>query len=187
MGSQVALGLGVVALIVAVAAFLLATLANRRWARRARLTSSPAALRELVAAQQQLADQVAGLKDSLRSDLAGEAASQADAVQAIRGEVAGLSADVQDSAVAMRELEAVSRTSLRRVAVVRYDAFADVGGRLSYSVAVLDDTGSGLVLTALSGKSDTRTYVKAVSAGAGESPLTPEEEQAVAAAAGSTP
>ena len=56
-------------------------------------------------------------------------------------------------------------TALRHVALVRYDAFADVGGRLSYSVALLDDTGSGLVLTTLAGKADVRTYVRTISAG----------------------
>ena len=76
-------------------------------------------------------------------------------------------------------------TALRHVALVRYDAFADVGGRLSYSVAVLDDTGSGLVLTTLSGKSDVRTYVRTISAGIPDGSLTAEERQAIDAAVGS--
>jgi hypothetical protein len=73
-------------------------------------------------------------------------------------------------------------TALRHVALVRYDAFADVGGRLSYSVALLDDTGSGLVLTTLGGKAEVRTYVRTVSGGAGDAALTAEEQQAVEAA-----
>ena len=76
-------------------------------------------------------------------------------------------------------------TALRHVALVRYDAFADVGGRLSYSVALLDDTGSGLVLTTLAGKSDVRTYVRTISAGTPDDSLTAEEQQAIDAAVGS--
>lgn len=86
---------------------------------------------------------------------------------------------------AAAEAAATSRTSLRHVALVRYDAFGDVGGRLSYSAALLDDTGSGLVITALAGKAEVRMYVKTASGGRGDQPLTPEEEQAVTAAVGS--
>lgn len=76
----------------------------------------------------------------------------------------------------------VDPTALRHVALVRYDAFADVGGRLSYSLAVLDDTRSGLVLTTLAGKADVRTYVRTISAGSPEGSLTAEEQQAIEAA-----
>lgn len=79
----------------------------------------------------------------------------------------------------------VDPTALRHVALVRYDAFADVGGRLSYSVALLDDTGSGLVLTTLAGKADVRTYVRIISAGIPDGSLTAEEQQAIDAAVGS--
>ena len=37
------------------------------------------------------------------------------------------------------------RQSLRNVAVVRYDAFGDMGGRLSFSAAIVDDLGDGIV------------------------------------------
>lgn len=77
-----------------------------------------------------------------------------------------------------------SATALRHVAVVRYDAFDDVGGRLSFSAAVLDDQGIGLVLTAIHGRSETRSYLKQVpvTPESGQRDLSPEERQAVAAA-----
>lgn len=68
--------------------------------------------------------------------------------------------------------------SLRHVAVVRYDAFRELTGRLSYSAALLDDTGDGVVFTTLHGRSDSRSIAKGVRAGQSEG-LTPEEEQAV--------
>lgn len=71
---------------------------------------------------------------------------------------------------------------LRNVAVVRYDAFGDLGGRLSYSLAVLDDQANGFVLTAIHGRAETRQYVKAVMGGTGDTPLSPEESQAVTGA-----
>jgi hypothetical protein len=69
--------------------------------------------------------------------------------------------------------------ALRHVAVVRYDAFPDMGGRLSFSAALLDDDGDGLVLTSINGRSETRTYAKGVKAGRSEHQLSPEETQAI--------
>jgi len=73
-------------------------------------------------------------------------------------------------------------TVLRRVALVRYDAFDDLGGRLSFSLAIMDDNGDGITLTSIASTSDTRLYAKSLSRGMGEHALSPEEEQAVKAA-----
>jgi hypothetical protein len=70
----------------------------------------------------------------------------------------------------------------RHVAVVRYDAFGDMGGRLSFSAALLDDQGDGLVLSSINGRSETRTYAKALVGGQSEHTLSPEEQDAIAAA-----
>ncbi|WP_426564410.1 DUF4446 family protein [Angustibacter sp. McL0619] len=72
--------------------------------------------------------------------------------------------------------------SLRHVAVVRFDAFGDMGGRLSFSAAVLDDAGDGLVLTSIHGRGETRSYAKGLLAGKAEHALSPEEAEAVSAA-----
>jgi len=80
----------------------------------------------------------------------------------------------------------VDPKAVRHVAVVRYDAFADLGGQLSFSVALLDAAGDGLVLSGINGRSDCRTYAKGILAGAGAQQLSPEEQQAVGAALGRT-
>lgn len=69
--------------------------------------------------------------------------------------------------------------ALRHVAVVRYDAFGDNGGRMSFSAALLDDAGNGLVVTSINGRSEARTYAKGVTAGTSEHVLSPEETEAV--------
>jgi hypothetical protein len=69
--------------------------------------------------------------------------------------------------------------ALRHVAVVRYDAFRDMGGRMSFSAALLDDAGDGLVITAIHGRSETRSYAKGVKAGNSDQQLSPEERQAI--------
>ena len=70
--------------------------------------------------------------------------------------------------------------ALRHVAVVRYDAFGDMGGRLSFSAVLLDDAGDGLVITSINGRSETRTYAKGVKGGESDHSLSPEELEAIA-------
>jgi len=75
----------------------------------------------------------------------------------------------------------VKRT-LGRIGVVRYDAYAEIGGAQSFSAALLDEHGDGVVITSITGRNDGRTYLKSVSAGEGSQPLSDEEAAAVAAA-----
>jgi Protein of unknown function (DUF4446) len=79
--------------------------------------------------------------------------------------------------VAALKLE--SSAALRNVAVVRYDAFTDTGGQLSWSMALLDDSGSGVVVTAIQGRNESRTYAKSVASWHSETQLSPEEEDAI--------
>ena len=57
-----------------------------------------------------------------------------------------------------------------------------MSGQLSFSVALLNAAGDGVVLSSINGRSETRTYAKVVLAGAGAQELSPEEEQAVRSA-----
>jgi hypothetical protein len=75
--------------------------------------------------------------------------------------------------------------ALSRRALVRYDALGDGGGNQSTSVAILDSTGTGLVISAIQGRDYARIYVKDVVDGeAGSIDLTPEERRAVERARG---
>ena len=62
---------------------------------------------------------------------------------------------------------------------MRYDAFGDMGGRLSWSLALLDAGGDGIVLTSIHGRSDSRTYAKNVTAWSASQQLSPEEQEAI--------
>ncbi|MEO8329599.1 MAG: DUF4446 family protein [Candidatus Nanopelagicales bacterium] len=69
--------------------------------------------------------------------------------------------------------------AIRHVAVVRYDAFNDMGGRMSFSAALLDDAGDGLVVSSINARTETRTYAKGVKGGISDAVLSPEEEQVI--------
>ena len=98
------------------------------------------------------------------------------------GAVAALPEDVLGLRQEVAALKAEQADALRHLAVVRYDAFGDMGGALSWSVALLDDAGNGVVLTSIHGRSDARSYAKSVTAWQCEAQLSPEEEEAIAAA-----
>jgi hypothetical protein len=81
-----------------------------------------------------------------------------------------------------KELEATRgevRETLQHLAVVRYDAFGDTGGQLSWSVALLDDKGDGVVLTSINSRNDARSYAKEVKGFASDAKLSPEEQEAI--------
>lgn len=69
--------------------------------------------------------------------------------------------------------------TLRHLAVVRYDAFGDMGGHLSWSLALLDDGGNGVVITSIHGRSDARTYAKNVTGWSCDTQLSSEEAEAI--------
>lgn len=110
-----------------------------------------------------------------RSELAAERA------EALADDVVGLRARL-DAIGAARSGDAERNGALRNTALVRYDAFGDVTGRMSFSLALLDELGHGVTISAIAGRSDTRVYAKGVTGGKGEQELSPEERQAVAAA-----
>jgi len=98
------------------------------------------------------------------------------------GDVDAVPEDVLGLRQEVAALRAEARGSLRHLGLVRYDAFADVGGRLSWSLALVDDSGNGVVLTAIHGRSEARSYAKSLTGWTCEQPMSPEEEDAVASA-----
>jgi hypothetical protein len=81
-------------------------------------------------------------------------------------------------------LRARLRRGLCHVGLVRYDALADMGGRLSFSVALLDADANGVVISAINGRTESRCYGKLLANGAAEQELSPEEKEAIAMAMG---
>ncbi|MGW5238390.1 DUF4446 family protein [Monashia sp. NPDC004114] len=110
------------------------------------------------------------------TDIARVAATQNHRIDRLTAEVTTL----QDQVAGARE---DVRQSLRNVAVVRYDAFSDIGGRLSFSAAIVDDLGDGLVLSSIHARGESRTYAKGIVGGKSSVTLTPEEQQALTSAA----
>lgn len=79
------------------------------------------------------------------------------------------------------------RTSLRFQGMVRYDAYRDMGGSQSWSIALLDGDNTGSVVTCLHARDHARVYLKEIVEGAPGQRLSPEEERAVTLAIGKPP
>jgi hypothetical protein len=69
--------------------------------------------------------------------------------------------------------------AISQAAVVRYDAYGDLSGRQSSSIALLDEAGNGVVMSSILHRDQARLYVKGVRDGEPEYELSPEELQAI--------
>lgn len=100
-----------------------------------------------------------------------------EALDGVRSEVGRL-ADDTDTRL---------RTALRFQGLVRYDAYRDMGGQQSWSLALLDANRTGAVVTSLHARDHARVYMKELEDGVSGQRLSPEEERAVALAMEDSP
>ncbi len=101
--------------------------------------------------------------------------AQAKRIEQLLTRVDGLNALEQ-------ELEASSRLALQKVGMVRFNPFQDSGGDQSFAIALLDQGGSGIVISSLHGRAETRIFAKQVVNGRSTHSLSDEEQQAIKAA-----
>lgn len=78
-----------------------------------------------------------------------------------------------------QQLDAITRTCVQRVGIVRFNAFEDTGSDLSFAVALLDANNNGVVISSIFGRNDSRIYAKPVVNGQSSYFLTAEEKQAL--------
>ena len=105
---------------------------------------------------------------------------------ALRAVLEGHASQIQRLEQAVRVLNGTDKRqqvriegSVCHVSLLRYDAFEDVGGRLSFSCAMLDDHGTGVVLTSINGRQETRVYAKPIAEGTSSYNLSVEESEAI--------
>ena len=80
------------------------------------------------------------------------------------------------------ELKALFTRSIQKVAVHRFCSFADMGGDLSYAVALLDYQNNGVIFSSIFGRQESCTYVKPIENGVSKYPLSQEENKVLAEA-----
>jgi len=97
----------------------------------------------------------------------------------LQGRIDDLHRAVDEVAAALVRVDKRVDGALGNTAVVRYDAYEDAGGQQSASLAFLDATRSGLVLTAIQSRDYARIYIKELDHGRAPIALSPEEREAV--------
>jgi hypothetical protein len=97
----------------------------------------------------------------------------------------GVESNSRDVAILKDSFEAASieaRTHFKRMGIVRYNAFDGVAGQQSYSLAILDENKTGILISNLVGTNFTRGYAVDIKNGEPSRPLGDEEKAAVEAA-----
>jgi Protein of unknown function (DUF4446) len=102
-----------------------------------------------------------------------------DFAVSLQGRVDGLHRAVDELTAALGRLDHRVDSTVSRVSVVRYDAYENTGGHQSASLALLDSSRSGVVLSAIQGRDYARIYVKELDDGRAAVSLSPEEQEAV--------
>ena len=144
-----------VAIAACAAALLALVLALGQWRRQARIAAAQAVVLG------------SGQKDLL------------DFAVALQGRIDDLHRVVDEVATGLSRVDRRVDGSVTNTAVVRYDAYEGTGGQQSASVALLDATRTGTVLTAIQGRDYARIYVKDLDRGRSSVALSPEEQEAV--------
>ena len=122
------------------------------------------------------AAQMAVLGGAGREDLVAHAAGLQEAFAALHDRVEGMATHLDErmAAIEQRVDGAIAYRSL-----VRYDAYGELSGHQSASIALLDPYRNGVVLSCIAHRDNARLYCKQVLGGQGEQQLSPEEEEAI--------
>ena len=122
------------------------------------------------------ADQRAVLGASGRDDLVAHASALQAAFEGLHGRVEEVAERLEER---MRAAEERIDGAIAYRALVRYDAYGELTGHQSTSLALLDAGRSGVVLSSIANRETARLYCKQVRGGEGELELSPEEAEAV--------
>jgi hypothetical protein len=127
-------------------------------------------MRRLRSAQQ------AVLGGSGREDLVAHAAGLQQAFAALNERVEEVAERLEER---VQEVSQRLDGAIAYRALVRYDAYGELSGHQSASLALLDAEGNGVVLSSIAHRDTARLYCKQVLGGRGEHLLSPEEDEAI--------
>ena len=124
------------------------------------------------------------LREAQRMLIGGGRKDLVEFAVALQGRIDDLHRAVDEIQGGLSRVDRRVDTSVTNTAIVRYDAYEDTGGHQSASVALLDATRTGLVVTAIQGRDYARIYMKELDRGKPSVALSPEEQEAVDRAMG---
>ena len=124
------------------------------------------------------------LGDSAQQDVIAHSAALQEAFQALQEYVGDVGQLLEER---LDNVELALTGAVSHQALVRYDAYNELSGQQSVSIALLDGRQTGVVLTCIHHRDQARVYAKQVRDGRGELELSPEEAEAVRIALDGSP
>ncbi len=79
----------------------------------------------------------------------------------------------------LSKLDRITQKSFQKIGVIRYNPFKDGGGDQSFSIALLDASNNGFVITSLYSRDEMRAYAKPIKEANSEYPLSDEEKEVI--------
>jgi hypothetical protein len=119
------------------------------------------------------------VREAQRTLLGGGRRDLIDFAVSLQGRIDDLHGAVDEIAAALARVDRRVDASVTNSSIVRYDAYEGTGGHQSASLALLDASRTGLVVTAIQGRDYARIYMKELDQGRAGVALSPEELEAV--------
>lgn len=124
--------------------------------------------------------QMANLKKRYKIFMSGKNARNLEKTLIERlDQVDGLLAANAENEKNIKQLFANMKFTFQKVGLVKYDAFNEMGGKLSFSLALLNETNNGFVMNAVHSREGCYTYVKEIIDGNSVIMLSEEEKEAL--------
>ncbi len=79
----------------------------------------------------------------------------------------------------LKEIERILRSTYQKTGLVKYDAFREMSGKLSYAVALLDMENNGIIINSMYSREGNYSYIKEIRNGESSINLSPDEEKAL--------
>ena len=93
-----------------------------------------------------------------------------------------LEREIKEAFLKIENLENASEMSIRKIGVLRFNAFESVGGNQSFVIAMMDNKNNGFLISSLFGENGNRVYAKTIKQGNSDYPLSREEVSAISKA-----
>ena len=114
----------------------------------------------------------------------GEGANLEEIVLKQKKQISTLTKNLKELGKLLEEIVENNKINMQKAGVVRFNPFADTGGNMSFTIALLDGRDNGILISSLHSREGTRIYAKAIENGQGHN-LTDEEKEAIVKAKGS--
>ena len=109
----------------------------------------------------------------------GEAMSLEEEIQHLAGDVTRLKRESRAYANDIDLLFSKHEGAIQKLGLIKYDAFAEMGGKMSFCLALLDEKDNGVVMNSVHSSNGCYSYMKQIREGKCDIPLSPEEAESI--------